>query len=87
MINVTTTNHRQILGATKSVADKMATTSVARFGKKLSACHVDHMAMYDNESNTCLICCGMTKVRCGSLRLQNMPIKQNSLLGWSVCEQ
>ena len=32
------------MSATKNVANKMATTSVARFGKKLSLWHVDHVA-------------------------------------------
>ena len=36
MANFATTKLRQSVSATKNVANKMATTSVARFGKKVS---------------------------------------------------
>ena len=44
MTNFAITKLRQSVSATKNVANKMATTSVARFGKKLSLWHVDHVA-------------------------------------------
>jgi hypothetical protein len=42
--NIATTNLSQIVAATKSVANKMATKVVANFGKKLSLYHVGHEA-------------------------------------------
>ena len=44
MTNFAITKLRQSVSATKNVANKMGTTSVARFGKKLSLWHVDHVA-------------------------------------------
>uniref|UniRef100_A0ACD5XPH6 Uncharacterized protein n=1 Tax=Avena sativa TaxID=4498 RepID=A0ACD5XPH6_AVESA len=41
---IATTNLSQIVAATKSAANKMATKVVANFGKKLSLYHVDHGA-------------------------------------------
>uniref|UniRef100_A0ACD5Y4S3 Uncharacterized protein n=1 Tax=Avena sativa TaxID=4498 RepID=A0ACD5Y4S3_AVESA len=41
---IATTNLSQIVAATKSAANKMATKVVANFGKKLSRYHVDHGA-------------------------------------------
>ena len=43
MTNFVTINLRQSVAATKSVANKMSTTSVARFGKKLSLQLVGHI--------------------------------------------
>jgi hypothetical protein len=42
--NIATTNLSQIVAATRSAANKMATKVVANFGKKLSLYHVDHGA-------------------------------------------
>ena len=42
--NIAKTNFSQVMAATKSVANKMATKVVANFGKKLSLYHVDHGA-------------------------------------------
>jgi hypothetical protein len=43
MTNFTATNLTQIVAATESLASKMATTSVARFGKILNLRRMDYM--------------------------------------------
>ena len=76
MTNFATTKLRQSVSATKNMANKMATTSVARFGKKLSLWHVDHLARKVWQATSVAINqthAGKPKLRRGNLRLQTKP--------------